>query len=140
MLGRSWVAVVAAAALVLGGIAVIELRGVFGSEAIFSATGSSAEPLPQSTIKYVRYEIVGPTDARGSLSYLNAHDVPEQVSFDHLPWTYTISTTSPSVIASVVAQGDTDTLRCRITVNGKLTAQQSSSGHHAQVSCLVKAA
>ncbi|WP_263646958.1 MmpS family protein [Mycobacterium intracellulare] len=131
---------VAVAAIVLGGIAVSELRGVFGSEAIFSATGSSAEPLPQSTVKHVTYEIVGARDARGSLSYLNAHAVPEQVSFEHLPWTYTISTTLPSVIANVVAQGDSDTLECRITVNGQLTAQQSSSGHHAQVSCLVKAA
>ena len=32
------------------------------------------------------------------------------------------------------------TSRCRITVNGVVRDEQSSVGHHAQTSCLVKAA
>ena len=33
-----------------------------------------------------------------------------------LPWTYTITTTIPAVIANVVAQGNSDNIGCRITV------------------------
>ena len=139
-LRRSWVPLVAVVAILLGGIAVVQLRGVFGSDAIFTATDSSAQPLRQSTVKRVTYEIVGPDNASGSLSYLNEHATPEQVTFDHLPWVHTVATTLPSVIANVVAQGNSNTLGCRITVNGQLKAQQSSSGHHTQTSCLVKAA
>ena len=63
-----------------------------------------------------------------------------QENFSSLPWRYTISTTMSSVIANVVAQGDSDDLGCRITVNGELKDEHHASEHHAQVSCLVKAA
>jgi hypothetical protein len=62
------------------------------------------------------------------------------VNFTTLPWTLTIMATVPAVIASVVAQGDSDDIGCRITVNDKVKDQRSSAGHHAQTSCLVKAA
>lgn len=140
VLHRVWVPVLVAGAIALGGVAVVELRGAFASEAIFSATDSSAQPLPDSTVKRVTYEVSGPTATSGSLSYLNPDAKPEQASFSQLPWTFTIATTLPTMIASVVAQGDSDKIGCRITVNGEVKAEGSSSEHHAQTSCLVKAA
>ncbi len=139
-LKRAWLPLVVVAAVALGGLAVDRLRGVFGSDEIFSATGSSAEPLVQFNAKRVTYEVFGPGDTRGSVSYLNKHAQPEEANFTGLPWTYTIVTTIPSVIANVVAQGNSDNLGCRITVNGNVKDQQFSRGHHAQTSCLVKAA
>lgn len=127
-------------AVALGGLAVGRLRGVFGSDAIFSATGSSAEPLVPFTLKRVTYEVYGPGDTTGSVSYLNNNAQPEQANFTSLPWTYTITTTIPAVIASVVAQGNSDNIGCRITVNGEVKDERSSAGHNAQISCLVKAA
>jgi hypothetical protein len=44
------------------------------------------------------------------------------------------------VIANVVAQGNSDNIGCRITVNGDLKDEHYSSEHHAQTFCLVKAA
>jgi len=139
-LKRAWVPLVVAVAVALGGVAVGKLRGAFGSEAIFTATGSSAKPLEPSHIKRVEYEVYGPGDATVSVSYLDQNAQPEQANFTSLPWTYTITTTVPAVIANVVAQGDSDKIGCRITVNGEVKDQQSSDGHHAQTSCLVKAA
>jgi len=135
ILKRAWVPLVVVAAVVLGGVAVSRLRGVFGSDEIFAATGSNAEPLEPSHLKHVTYEVFGPGDTAGSVS-----SRPEQANFTSLPWTYTITTTVPAVIANVVAQGDSDNLGCRITVNGEVKDEQSSAGHHAQTSCLVKAA
>lgn len=127
-------------AVFLGGVAVIRLRGVFGSDEIFTATASSAEPLEPSHVKRVIYEVYGrPGDTSGSVSYLNKNAQPEQAEFTSLPWTYAMTTTVPAVIASVVAQGNSDNIGCRITVNGEVKDERSSAGHHAQTSCLVKA-
>ncbi|UXA09175.1 MmpS family protein [Mycobacterium sp. SMC-2] len=126
-------------AVALGGVAVERLRGVFGSDAIFTATGSSAEPLEPSHIKRVTYEVYGPSGATGSVSYLDKNAQPQQVDFTALPWTLTVTTTVPAVIASLVAQGNSDDIGCRITVNGELKDERSSAGRHAQTSCLVKA-
>ena len=138
-LRRAWVPIVVVVAVFLGGVAVSRLRGVFGSDAIFTSTGSSAQPLEPSHVKRVTYEVYGPSDTAGSVSYLDTKAQPEQANFTSLPWIFTITTTVPAVIASVVAQGNSDNIGCRITVNGEVKDEQSSAGHHAQTSCLVKA-
>lgn len=140
LLKRAWVPLVVVAAVALGGIAVDRLRGVFGSDPIFTATGTDAEPLEASHVKRVAYEVYGPSGTTGSVNYLDNDAQPKQASFTTLPWTFTITTTVPAVIASLVAQGDSDDIGCRITVNGELKDERSSAGRHAQTSCLVKAA
>jgi hypothetical protein len=140
ILKRAWVALVVATVVALGSVAVVRLRGVFGSDAIFSSTASQAEPLPQANLKRVTYEVLGPGGTAGRVSYLNKNSQPEHANFNSLPWTYTITTTMSSVIANVVAQGNSDNIGCRITVNGDLKDEHHSSEHHAQTFCLVKAA
>lgn len=139
-LKRVWVALVVVVAVALGGVAVSRLRGVFGSDAIFRASGSGAEPLEPSHVKQVTYEVHGPTEVTGSVSFLDMNAQPQEANFTRLPWILTITTTVPVVIANVVAQGTGDDIGCRITVNGVVRDEQSSVGHHAQTSCLVKAA
>ena len=80
------------------------------------------------------------TSGRIVIGLVDPDAMAEQAKFSSLPWTYTISTTNPAVIANVVAQGNSDRIGCRITVNGEIRDEQSSSGHHAQTFCLVKAA
>lgn len=140
MLKRFWVPVVVALAVVGGALAVINLRGAFGSDAIFKWSGKGSEVIESINVKRVTYEVFGPGDTAGGVSYLDATTQPEHVRFIALPWSYTMTTTDPAVIANVVAQGDGDSIGCRIIVNGKILDEQSASGHHAQVSCLVKAA
>ena len=140
LLKRAWVPLVVVLAVALGGVAVNRLRGIFGSDPIFSASGSSARPLEPSHVKEVTYEIYGPNGAAGRVSFLDNNAQPQEADFTSLPWTLTITTTVPAVMANVVAQGTGDVIGCRITVNGVVRDEQSSSGHHAQTSCLVKAA
>lgn len=139
-LKRAWLPLVVVVAVALGGQAVMRLRGVFGSDEIFSATASSAAPLEATHVKHVTYEVYGPSGTTGSVSYLDKNAQPEQVDFSTLPWTLTVATTVPAVMASLVAQGNSDAIGCRITVNGELKDERSSTGRHAQTSCLVKAA
>lgn len=140
VLSRGWVPMVVAVAVVLGGVAVVELRDAFGSEAIFSASGRDAEPLESVHVKQVTYDLYGSRDMTGSVNYLDANAHAQQVKFIGLPWSVTVSTTAPAVLASVVAQGDGDSIGCRITVNGEVKDERQVGGYHAQTSCLVKAA
>ena len=138
VLARIWVPTVAVMAVALGAAAVTQLRGAFGSEPVFTATASSAAPLEPTHVKHVVYEVFGASDTAGSVNYLDQNAQPVQASFHGLPWTVTVETTAPATIASVVAQGDSGRLGCRITVDGEARQEQSSTGHHAQTSCLVK--
>jgi hypothetical protein len=139
-LKKAWVPLVVVIAVALGGEAVMRLRGAFGSDEIFTATGAAAEPLEASHVKRVTYEVYGPVDTAGSVNYLDKNAQPAQASFAGLPWTFTVATTAPAALASVVAQGNSDNLGCRITVDGEVKDERSSAGRHAQTSCLVKAA
>lgn len=139
-LKKAWVPLVVVVAVALGGEAVMRLRGVFGSDEIFSDTAAGAAPLEASHVKRVTYEVYGPASTAGSVNYLDKNAQPEQARFTGLPWTFTVATTTPAALASIVAQGNSDNIGCRITVDGEVKAERSSAGRHAQTSCLVKAA
>jgi Mycobacterium membrane protein len=139
-LKRAWIPLVVVTAVAAGAIAVDRLRGVFGSDEIFSSTRSSAEAIVPFNPKRVTYEVFGHGATAGRVSYLNKNAQPEEADFTSLPWTYTLTTTIPAVIANVIAQGDGDRIGCRIIVNGDVRDEHSFSGHHAQTFCLVKAA
>lgn len=140
VLKKAWMPIVAVVAVALGAVAVVDLRGAFGSEPIFTATGSNARPLEPTHLKQLTYEVYGPAGTSGAVSYLDQHAVSTQANFAGLPWTHTVSTTAPAVLANVVAQGDSSNIGCRIIVDGQVRDEQSASGRHAQASCLVKAA
>lgn len=139
-LTKTWVPLVVLTALIFGGVAVVRLRDAFGSEPIFSATGSKAGPLNPLHVKRLTYEVYGPGDSAGRVSYLDADARAQEVSFTGLPWSVTVTTTVPAVIADLVAQGTSGEIGCRITVDGVIKDERSSTGYHAQASCLVKAA
>jgi Mycobacterium membrane protein len=90
--------------------------------------------------KHVLYEVIGPVGTAGSISYLDENAQPHRADFTTLPWSHLVTTTLPTMFANIVAQGDSDTIRCRITVNGEVREDQTSTMQAAQVFCLVKAA
>ncbi len=69
-------------------------------------------------------------------------DAQPQIARDvTLPWSLTLTTTAPAASANIVAQGDSDTIGCRITVNGELKDEKTNTGGvNAQTFCLVKSA
>lgn len=137
---RAWLPLVMALAALAGAVAVINLRGAFGSDEIFHWDGSGSAPIASVNEKRVVYQIFGPDRSTGGVSYLNEETRAVRATFSRLPWSYTITTTSPAVIGNVVAQGDGDRIGCRITVNGEIKDEHVAVGRHAQAFCLVKAA
>ncbi len=140
LLKRAWVPLVVVVAAIAGTIAVMNLRGAFGSNEIFSWNGHGSEIIESINEKHITYEVFGPADSAGGVSFLNRDTLTEQARFTGLPWTHEITTTSPAVIGNLVAEGDGNQIGCRITVNGQVMDEHVATGHHAQVFCLVKAA
>ena len=139
-LKRSWVALVVIVAVLVAAAVVSRLRTFFDSDQPYIGASLPADPIEPINTKRVTYEIVGPADASGRVSYLDVNGKTVEAGFSSLPWSVTVSTTDPGVLANVVAQGDSSELGCRILVDGKLKAEDYAEGRDAQAFCLDKAA
>jgi hypothetical protein len=74
------------------------------------------------------------------INYLDADAQPQRVDAVTLPWSLMLVTTLTAVSANVVAQGNSDSIGCRIKVNGEVRDERSVDAHNAQTFCLVKSA
>lgn len=138
ILRRSWVLVVAVIALGLGGLAVDRLHGIFPI-----SSSSNLDPrgqTPPYAAKSATYEIVGPPDTVGVVNWMDEKAQPQQASFTTLPWSHTIIARLPGIFAYVVAQGNSDYIGCRITVDGTLVDEHRADELNAQIFCLDKSA
>ncbi len=57
-----------------------------------------------------------------------------------LPWSVNLTTDDPTMYADLRAQGDGDTIGCRITVNGIVKDERSSDNVNGYIACLDKTA
>ena len=137
---RFWVILLVVVALVVAAAVVSRLRTFFDSDQPYVGASLPADDIKSINVKRVTYQIVGPAGAAGKVSYLDVNGKTREASFSSLPWSVTVSTTDPGVLANVVAQGDTANLGCRILVNDKLVAESFAEGRNAQAFCLDKAA
>ena len=137
---RFWVVAVIVVALVAAVSVVGRLRTFFDSDKPYIGASQPADDIKPINTKRVTYQIVGPPTASGRVSYLDVNGKTMEASFTELPWSVTVSTTDPGVLANVVAQGDTAALGCRILVDDKLVAEDFAEGRDAQAFCLDKAA
>ena len=140
LLKRFWVLTTVVVALLAAAAVVGRLRSFFDSDKPYIAASEPADVIRPINTKTVTYEIVGPTDASGRVSYLDVNGKTVEAGFTSLPWSVTVSTTDPGVLANVVAQGDSAALGCRILVNDRLVAENYAEGREAQAFCLDKAA
>ena len=129
---------VAVAVVALAGFAVYRLHGAFGSSRNAAhESGVSNEIVPFNP-KSVVYEVFGVPGATATINYQDVHAAPQRVDNVPLPWSYTITTTDPAVIANLVAQGNGNTLGCRIIVNGVVKDQRTVNELNAYTFCLDK--
>ncbi|MBS4728395.1 transport acessory protein MmpS [Mycobacterium sp. SM1] len=138
VLKRMWIPLVIAAVVTVGGFAAYRLHGIFGSHRL-SAAGQ-VEAIVPINVKRVTYEVFGPAGTAGYITYLDENAQPHGANFTSLPWSHTLTTTLPGVFAAVVAQGDSETIGCRIVVDGRLKDEESTTILNAQTFCLDKAA
>jgi hypothetical protein len=125
--------------LTVSAFGVSRLHRIFGSQDLNANAGAGIE-IVQFNPKVVTYEVFGPAGTTASINYWDAEANTHQVNAAPLPWSYTISTTLPSVSANIMAQGDGDQIGCRITVDGVVREEKRADGVNAQTYCLVKSA
>lgn len=140
MVRTAWLPLVIAVVVVIGTFAVFRLHGMFGqAELTRPGSGLANDPAPFNP-KKVTYEIFGPPGTVATINYLNLDAEPQIARNVTLPWSLTLTTTAPAASANIVAQGDSDTIGCRVLVDGVLKDEKTSTGVNAQTFCLVKSA
>jgi Mycobacterium membrane protein len=136
---RAWIPLVLVVVLAVSALVVSRLHKIFGSQDLNANAGAGIE-IVQFNPKVVIYEVSGPPGTTANINYWDENANTHQVNNAPLPWSFTISTTLPSVSANIMAQGDGNQISCRITVDGVVREHQDAAGHNAQTFCLVKSA
>lgn len=139
--GRHWIPLLVVAAVAIGAFVVYRMHAVFGSdnEVTREGSGIANDPAPFNP-KRVTYEVFGPEGAVATINYLDLLANPQSLKQVPLPWSLTLTTTSPATIPILLAQGNAETIGCRITVDGKVKDEKSAQGVDAFTFCQVKSA
>lgn len=126
--------------VVITGFTVSRIHGFFGSEKRPSYADGQLDETKPFNPKQLVYEVFGPAGTVADISYFDVNSDPQRVDGAHLPWRLEIVTTLPAVMGNIVAQGDSNSLGCRITIDGVVKAERISNEVNAYTYCLVKAA
>ena len=115
------------------------LHGIFGSDKRPSYADTRVNDAKPFNPKHLRYEVFGPPGTVAKISYFDANADPRRVDGARLPWSLEFAITAATAVGSVVAQGDTDSISCRIVVDGQVEAEKTTHEVHAFTFCLLKA-
>ncbi len=140
MLSRTWIPLVILAVVIAGGFIVYRVHGYFGSEKRESYADSNLESPKPFNPKRLDYEVFGPAGTVADISYFDVNSDPRRVDGAQLPWSLHITTTLAAVMGNIVAQGNSDSIGCRITVDGVVKAEHVSNEVNAYTYCMVKSA
>ncbi|CAN5672692.1 siderophore transporter accessory protein MmpS5 [soil metagenome] len=139
-LKRAWIPLLIVVVVLVAGFTVNRIRGFFASEGPLVTPVNFADDPEPFDPKVVEYEVYGPSGATADVNYLDLEGKPQRVDGAALPWTVRLETTEPSAMAQVVAQGNADTLTCRILVDGELKEERTMNGTNVQTYCIEKSA
>jgi len=135
---RVWLPVLIVFAIAIGVLTVSQFRSVFGSDGAI-VTPIDADTAESFNPKVVTYEIFG-TGSYATINYADLDGKPQRTGEVSLPWSLTLETTLPSVMPNIMAQGDGQSISCRVTVDGEVKDERTADGVNAATYCLVKAA
>ncbi len=136
---KVWLPIVIIVVVTIAGFTVSRIRTFFGAEGIIVTPRVFAEDPEPFDPKVVKYEIFG-TGSYADINYLDLDARPQRIDGASLPWTLTLQTTAPSAAPNIVAQGDGQSITCRITVDDEIKDERTSTGVSAQTFCFVKSA
>ena len=138
-LTRLWIPLTLVVVLAISTLVVTRIHTLFGAEDRSATAGAGIE-IVQFNPKVVIYEVSGPPGSTANINYWDADANTHQVNGAPLPWSFTVTTTLPSVSANIMAQADADQIGCTITIDGVVREQRNADGVNAQTFCLVKSA
>ena len=138
-LQRAWIALVALVVVAAAGSGVYRLHGIFGSDNDTSTPGPIGNDVNYNP-KHITLEVFGGPGTVATINYLDINVQPQKVMNAALPWSLEMVTTQPGAFSNLVAQGNSDSLGCRITVDGEVKDERVVKTVNAYTFCLVKSA
>lgn len=135
-----WIPLVVLVVIGAGGLTVSQLRGIFGSEKSVSYGDTRTDAARPFNPKHLTYEIFGAPGTVAHISYFDGNGEPQFIEWVSLPWSLDFPITAAASLGSIAAQGDSDSIGCRILVDGSVKAEKITR-HEASsfVSCILKA-
>ena len=140
VLGRLWIPLLVLVVIAAGGFAVSRLHGIFGSDNRPSYADTKVNDSKPFNPKHLTYEVFGSPGTVANISYFDVNAEPQHIEGASLPWSLDFAMTETSAVGSVVAQGDSDNIGCRIIVDGEVKTERTSNQVNAFTSCLLKSA
>jgi Mycobacterium membrane protein len=138
-LQRGWVVAVAFVVIAAAGSGVYRLHGIFGSDNDTSTPGPIGNDVNYNP-KHITLQVFGDPGSVATINYLDIDVQPQKVMNAPLPWSLQMVTTQPGAFSNLVAQGNSNTLGCRIIVDGEVKDERTVNTVNAYTFCLVKSA
>lgn len=129
---------IAVAVVAVAGFSVYRLHGVFGSHNKTSTASAFSNEIVPFNPKHVVLEVFGAPGTVATVNYLDVNAQPQQALDVTLPWSYDTTTTEPAVFLNVVAQGNGDSIGCRILIDGVVKDERTVNTMNAYAYCLDK--
>ena len=137
-LGRRWMFLTAVVVLAVAGFAVYRLHAVFASQDVTSTPSGSDSDIVPFNPKHVVLEVFGSPGTVATITYLDVNAQPQRADAVPLPWAYDTTTTQPAVFVNVAAQGDSDSIGCRIKIDDVVKDERLVNTLNAYTYCLDK--
>lgn len=136
---RGWVFLVALIVIAAAGSGVYRLHRIFGSNNDTSTPGPIGNDVNYNP-KHITLQVFGDPGTVAAINYLDINVQPQKVMNAPLPWSLQMVTTQPGAFTNLVAQGNSDSLGCRIIVDGDVKDERIVNTVNAYTFCLVKSA
>jgi hypothetical protein len=137
---RRWTVIVAVVVVGLVTFSVYRLHGIFGSDNAVTRPAADALENTGFNPKRVVLEVFGSPGSVATINYLDEHAQPQRVDDVPLPWSHQLTTNDPTLFVDLRAQGDGDSIGCRITANDVVKDERSTSNVNGYINCLDKSA
>ncbi|WP_163736408.1 MmpS family protein [Mycobacterium gallinarum] len=137
---RLWIPLLVLVVLGAGGFTVSRLHGIFGSDTRPSYADTKVDDTKPFNPKQLTYEVFGPAGTVANISYFDENAEPTFIEGASLPWSVKFDITETSGAGSILAQGNSDSIGCRILVDDEVKSEKITNQFNAFTSCLLKAA
>ncbi|MDV3128645.1 MmpS family protein [Mycobacterium sp. 21AC1] len=137
---RLWIPLLVIVVVSAGGFTVSRLHDIFGTEQGPAYADTKAGDTKPFDPKRLTYEVFGAPGTVADISYFDINTDPQFIKDVSLPWTLHFDITKTTAVGSIMAQGDSDNIGCRITVDDEVKAEKVSNQVNAFTSCLLKSA
>jgi hypothetical protein len=140
LLKRLWIPLLILLVVVAGGFTVSRLHGMFGNQNRPVYEDTDVADSQNFDPKFLTYEVFGPPGTVADISYFDVDAEPQYIEGVPLPWSEQFEITGAGGVGNIVAQGTSDTIGCRIIVDGEVKAETIRDGVSAFTYCMLKAA